>query len=329
MANEANKMENNQKLRSRQPDRYEYIIKNIKDVIWEMNTEFIFTFLSPNVKDMTGYEVDEVIGRKLTDFLNEESAKYFNSQLMQNVNKRINGNMSKAILYDVQFVCKNGSVKWLEVSANIMLEESKFIGYIGTSRDISEKKEYEYQISQYIQKLKVINAELKKTAVTDILTGAYNRRKFEDDLNLIINDKKKTDMGFSLIIFDIDYFKNINDQYGHKTGDFVLQHVSELIFKSIRMTDRLFRWGGDEFILVLPDTNLEGAKYVAEKIRNIIQNEDFGIEMKITISSGVSEYTANEDPDQLISRIDKILYQAKIRGRNRVESELVELKRIV
>ncbi|MEN6326459.1 MAG: sensor domain-containing diguanylate cyclase [Syntrophomonas sp.] len=313
-------MESNQKFQLHQFTRYKYIIENIKDVIWELNTDFVFTFVSPNAKDMAGYEAEELVGRKIPDFLVEESRNYFFDQVMQHMNKRINGDAEEVILHDVQFICKNGLAKWIEVSANLVFEEGRFIGYIGTSRDITEKKEYECQLSKYIQELKIINAKLEKMATTDILTGAYNRRKFEDDLNSIINKKEKQDIQFSLILFDIDHFKVINDLFGHKIGDHVLHRISELVLENIRTTDRLFRWGGEEFIIILPEANLESAKIVAGKIRNIIQNEDFGIKKRITISLGVGEYIANENTDQIISRLDNALYQAKNQGRNRVVS---------
>lgn len=318
--NEGRKMESNQKLQSHQFNRYKYIIENIKDVIWEMNTDYVFTFVSPNVKKMTGYEVEEVVGRKIPDFLVKESRNYFFDQVNQHVNKRINGDAGEVVLHDVQFICKNGLVKWLQVSANPMFEEGIFAGYIGTTRDIMEKKEHERQLSKYVQELKIVNAELERMATTDILTGAYNRRKFEDDLDSIIKKKEKHDIQFSLIFFDIDNFKNINDLFGHKIGDLVLQRISKLVLENIRTTDRLFRWGGEEFIIILYGSNLENARNVAGKIRNIIENEDFGLETKITISLGVGEYIADESADQIVARIDKVLYQAKIQGRNRVVS---------
>lgn len=313
-------MGNNQKFQSNLFNRYKYIIENIKDVIWEMNRDYVFTFISPNVKDMTGYEAEEVVGCKIADFLVEESRNYFFVQVTKHINKRINGDTEETILHEIQLICKSGLVKWLEVSANLMFEEGSFIGYIGTTRDITEKKEYERQLGKYIEELKILNTELKKMAITDNLTGVFNRRQFEDDLNLIINKKKMQDIQFSLILFDIDYFKTINDFFGHKIGDSVLQRISELVLENIRTTDRLFRWGGEEFIIILPEENLESAKIVAEKIRNIIQNEDFGIEKIITISLGVGEHIADENADQMFARIDKILYQAKIQGRNRVVS---------
>ena len=101
---------------------------------------------------------------------------------------------------------------------------------------------------------------------------------------------------------------------------FVLQRISKLVLENIRTTDHLFRWGGEEFIIILYESNLENARNVAEKIRNIINDEDFGIRKRITISLGVIEYVVNENADQIIGRLDKILYQAKIQGRNRVVS---------
>lgn len=319
-------MENNQKLQSHQFNRYKYIIENIKDVIWELNRDFAFTFVSPNTKEMAGYEVEELIGRKLTDFLVDESKNYFSEQVTQHMNKRLNGDPEKTNLHEVQFICKNNVIKWVEVSAKLLFEEGEFIGYIGTTRDIAEKKEYELQLSKYIEELKKVNEELKKTATIDILTGAYNRRKFEDDINLIINNKDKQDVQFSLILFDIDRFKTINDYFGHKIGDHVLQRIAKLVSENIRTTDRLFRWGGDEFIIILPGSNWESTKTVAEKLRNIIKTENFGIGDKITISSGFGEYIADENADQMVSRMDKALYQAKIHGRNRIVAARINSK---
>jgi len=175
--------------------------------------------VSPNAKELTGYANEELFGRKLTDFLVDESKDYFSEQVKQHLNKRLNGDPEQTNLHEVQFICKNNVIKWVEVSANLLFEEGEFIGYIGTTRDIAEKKEYELRLSKYIEELKKVNEELKKTATIDILTGAYNRRQFEEDINVIINNKDKQAVQFSLILFDIDRFKTINDYFGHKIGD--------------------------------------------------------------------------------------------------------------
>lgn len=116
-------MESKQELKSHQLKRYLYIIEKIKDVIWEMTGDFVFTFVSPNVKDMTGYEAEELVGHKMTDFLTEESKNSFYNKALHRVKKRINGDKEEITLYDVQFVCKNGLTKWMEVSAKPMFEE--------------------------------------------------------------------------------------------------------------------------------------------------------------------------------------------------------------
>lgn len=315
------KMNGEQKMeecQSHQFSRYKYIIENIKDVIWEMTRDFVFTFVSPNAKNMTGYEAEELVGRKMPCFLVKESRDYFYDQAIHYVDQRIDGDTEEILLCDVQFICKNGLVKWFEVSAKPMFEGGSFVGYIGTTRDITEKKEYEEQLKKYINELKIINAKLEEMATVDALTGAYNRRKFDEDLHLIIKKKERYGISFSLIFLDIDNFKSINDCFGHKMGDYVLQCISKLVRENIRVTDGLFRWGGEEFILILPEANLESARNVAEKIRNIIQYYDFGIEQKITISSGVGEYKPNENSDQIIIRLDHALLQAKSKGKNRV-----------
>jgi len=308
-------MEKDLKGQSYEYKRYKYIIENIKDVIWEMNTEYVYTFVSPNVKDMTGYRDIELVGRYMPDFLVEESRNYIYDLAIKHGNNRI-----EMVLDAVQFVCKNGLVKWIEVSSKPIFDEGRFVGYVGTTRDVTEKKEYESQLNKYINDLKIMNAKLEEMATVDALTGAYNRRKFDDDLKSIIKQQERYSISFSLVLFDIDNFKNINDCFGHNEGDHVLQCISRLVIKNIRATDTLFRWGGEEFILILPQLKLESAKVVAEKIRNLIQYHDFGIEQKITISLGVGEYKPNENKDQIIIRVDNALLKAKARGKNKVMS---------
>lgn len=295
---------------------YKFIIENMKDVIWEMTPEYIFTFVSPNVKNMTGHSPEELVGSSMLDLLVEDSRKYVSNLIFQNRYKRINGD-PEIFLMAMELICKAGKEKWVEVSATPIFKEGRLTGYIGATRDISEKREYEGQLNKYINDLETMNKKLETMANIDTLTGAYNRRKFDDDLNLIIKKKVKNSPSFSLIFFDIDNFKIINDRFGHKIGDCILQRISKLVIENVRITDRLFRWGGEEFILILPEANLETAEKVAEKIRDIIQYHDFGIGQKITVSLGVGEYK-DENSDQIIKRLDEALLQAKAKGKNTI-----------
>lgn len=178
---------------------------------------------------------------------------------------------------------------------------------------------YMIMISQMI---KIITSDIEKTvkleylANRDFLTGTYNRRMFDDSVNKLSN----SDYPVSLILFDIDFFKNINDTYGHKTGDAILVEIAKITEKEIRKSDSLYRWGGEEFIIILRQTNLYEAKLVADKLRKIFENYQFeNISESITISYGVSELEHNQDFEQLVSKADQALYKAKSNGRNRVE----------
>lgn len=300
--------------------RYKYIIENIKDIIWEMDTNLIFTFVSPTAKEMAGYEADELVGRCMLDFLTGESKEYVYNQWKQNAQCRAAGDSSETTLYDVQFICRDGRIIWVQVSVKPVFKEKKFVGYIGTTRDISEKKAYENELKKYCSELESANRKLEKLATYDILTGAYNRRKFELFVELSVDKKEKRGSPFSIIMFDIDYFKQINDIYGHSKGDLILQDISEIVKNALRDEDKLFRWGGDEFIMLLPRTALKDAYNAAEKVRKSIESNNFDIQRdKVTISLGVGEYKSGESIDQFVSRIDDALLKAKSNGRNRTE----------
>ena len=300
--------------------RYKFIIENIKDIIWEMNPSMIFTFVSPTSKDMAGYEAFEMVGKSILDFLTPESKERIAEQWKQKVQSRASGDSKETILYDAHFICKDGSLIWVEVSAKPVFMENSFIGYIGTTRDISEKKAYENQLGKYIEELKATNGKLEELATFDMLTGAYNRRKFEHFIRSSVDIKEKYECAFSIIMFDIDNFKQINDLCGHNKGDRILQEITSIVKHTLRDTDKLFRWGGDEFIVLLPATTLKDAYKVAEKVRESIEAYDFGAQYnRVTVSLGVGEYKKGDSTDQYVSCVDNALLKAKFHGRNRTE----------
>lgn len=155
-------------------------------------------------------------------------------------------------------------------------------------------------------------------AITDKLTKLYNRHKFYEIAGNEIERAKRYKRPLSLIIFDIDHFKKINDTYGHDVGDYVLQELAKLIKKHIRKQDFAFRWGGEEFIILLPETNAQGAMKLAEKLRHIIETHKFKKVGRVTISLGVTEYSSGDkDIDEVVKRADNALYLSKKNGRNR------------
>jgi len=177
--------------------------------------------------------------------------------------------------------------------------------------------------SQKSEELRVKTNELEAISKTDVLTGIYNRRyimsKIEEEA-VAYKDVKRT---FSIVIIDIDYFKSINDKYGHNCGDHILVKLSKILKANIRKQDVLSRWGGEEFLMLLPDTNEEEAVLICEFIREKIEGSNFNYEkkrIKLTVTFGVSEYNENLGVDSTINDADKALYEGKNKGRNCVVS---------
>ena len=156
-------------------------------------------------------------------------------------------------------------------------------------------------------------------ASTDTLTNLHNRAKLYEMAEFLIEKSKRyTNIPFCIIIYDVDYFKKINDTYGHHKGDLVLQNLAKLMQNNIRSSDFIARYGGEEFIILTPNTNLLQAVILAEKLRAVTESSE--IEgLSITCSFGVHEYTPEDSRTTLIDNVDKLLYKAKQNGRNRVE----------
>jgi len=165
--------------------------------------------------------------------------------------------------------------------------------------------------------------ELSLQANTDELTGLLNRRSFTNCIKFEFFNSQKTVTIFSLIIIDIDYFKNVNDEHGHLVGDEVLIKLAQILKTGFRRSDKVSRWGGEEFAILLPDTHLENAINVANKLRLNVAEETLifpTTEINLTISAGVSEsLTTDSDVDDIIKRADEALYLAK-KSRNSVRS---------
>jgi diguanylate cyclase (GGDEF)-like protein len=161
--------------------------------------------------------------------------------------------------------------------------------------------------------------ELKKLSITDNLTQTYNRTKYDEVIKREIARTKRNSRPLSVAMFDIDHFKEVNDAYGHDVGDYVLKTLSQIAKKNIRDIDYLIRWGGEEFIVIVLDTDLRGAEVMAEKIRHAIENFNFDKVSRVTVSFGVTQFKQDDTEDSLMKRTDDALYQAKGKGRNRVE----------
>jgi diguanylate cyclase (GGDEF)-like protein len=164
----------------------------------------------------------------------------------------------------------------------------------------------------------------EQMAITDELTGLYNRHFLEKSIDRIINRSDRYNEPVTLVIFDLDHFKNVNDEWGHPAGDTVLRQTASIAKNLIRRSDMLIRFGGEEFILLMPHSTIAGGISAAEKIREALEKNEYPGIGRVTASFGVAERQKDESIENWYSRADRALYRAKQNGRNRVDSADVE-----
>lgn len=184
-----------------------------------------------------------------------------------------------------------------------------------SANDLGDKN---LALKREIERRKAVEQRLAELATTDPLTGVCNRRKFDETLQEELKRETRYKRGLALIILDIDYFKEINDQHGHAIGDRVLKALANLIRDEAREADSFFRIGGEEFALLTYTASAEELADAAERLRTLVQAYDFDVGHPLTISLGASRFLPGDNTSSLFKRTDEGLYQAKGEGRNRV-----------
>lgn len=272
----------------------EVILANLSDGLVEVTTEGTIIFANHAAESLFSTPQAQLLGSNFFKFFQGED--YHNA-----VSLFESAQLGSQPANEVRHL----SLKKRFLTLNILpLEDIPYPSCIIIMHDITVRKQLE--------------EELKLLSTTDQLTGAYNRRAFEDFFTRERSRAKRYNIPLSLIIFDIDHFKKVNDTFGHDAGDHVLQEVVDMSKKQIRQIDFLCRWGGEEFVLLLPETGIESAQIVAERLRSTVEKLEFSIPSNITISFGLSQFHTSDSPETLIKRADIALYEAKQDGRNRV-----------
>ena len=182
---------------------------------------------------------------------------------------------------------------------------------------LSKLEELHEEIEEKQEKLLVLNSKLEKLAITDKLTGLKNRRYFHIKLEEMIIQYEQKGQAFSLCLIDIDHFKQVNDTWGHTMGDQVLEQLAKIADLTVRPVDTLLRYGGEEFIVLLPFTNAQQAKNQGERLRQEIEAADWVIG-EVTISMGIATYTSEDTHASVVEKADQALYYSKRNGRNRI-----------
>ncbi|WP_373073224.1 GGDEF domain-containing protein [Sulfurimonas sp.] len=253
--------------------------------------------LSTAMCKISGYSKEELIGKNMSVLKSGNLPKELYETLWRTIK---NGLVWQG---EIENKTKNGDYYWLEITILPRLNSNNVIeNYMAICTDITDKKIIEY-ISEH-----------------DKLTKLYNRTKLDKVLEHEYLRSQRYKNTFSIIIIDLDHFKSVNDTYGHLVGDSVLVELADILQSSIRSTDTLGRWGGEEFLIICPQTDLSGAKELAEEIRRKVDNHTFKTIGNKTISIGVSELNNDDNIESLLKRSDDCLYEAKESGRNCVKS---------
>lgn len=281
-------------------------------------------YVNPQFTILTGYTLAEVIGRN--------SNIVQSGQTPDTVYKDMWQTIEAGQTWQGEFLNKkkNGELYWEQaVIAPVFGPEGQILNYIAVKENITKRKQAEealqkanQQLESQLSEIKALQGSLHEQAIRDPLTELYNRRFLNEAVEREFHRAARLAQPLSIIILDIDHFKDINDKHGHAVGDAYLIMLANLIRQHTRRTDIVCRYGGEEFLLVLPDTSLDAAAQQAEKLRHLCA-EAFhlaeGLEISATISLGVASYPVHgSNQHEIINKADQALYTSKYSGRNRV-----------
>jgi len=278
------------------------IFEQLPDVFYRTDMQGIITKMSPSCFDLLGYSAEELLGTPLAGY-------YKTPEERQKVVMAIIAGGGKTTRVEAALVHKNGSTVWVSTSAIVRKSpEGNPVCIEGIARDVTEQKGMEEHL--------IVLSRI------DSLTGVYNRRFYMDKCEEVINLMKRYHRPASMMIADLDFFKSINDSYGHHAGDMALKTFTDVCRKEIRESDFVGRLGGEEFGLMLPETTIQQAISLAERIRKSV--EDLVVKVgeetiSFTVSIGLVELNVNDTSlDSIMSCADLAMYQAKATGRNKV-----------
>jgi diguanylate cyclase (GGDEF)-like protein/PAS domain S-box-containing protein len=285
--------------------KYRFLTENSGDVIWHINKSYRIDYISSADERIRGYRREEVIGTQIWSVFKPEGIELVRKKIAHHLEMGQIGNNNQITRFEIEQRCKDGSWIWTEIVAAPHYDKyGNLIGYHGLSRDITERKQ--------------LLDQLYHEATVDELTQVPNRRHFMNLAEIEFRRAKRYHHPLSLVVIDFDDLKHVNDTYGHLAGDRALSVFSKVVNEIIRDVDVLGRFGGDEFLLLLPETDAEHALLVMERIRNILTSSPvfFGEKsFTISFSAGIASLKEWTDTiEELLNRADSALYQTKDKG---------------
>jgi diguanylate cyclase (GGDEF)-like protein/hemerythrin-like metal-binding protein/PAS domain S-box-containing protein len=293
--------------------RFRFIAEHATDVIWTLDlASERFTYVSPSIQQLRGYTPEEILAQPATAALTPESALRVRAELEAAIAEWQSGKPVAPRVTEVEQPHKDGHVVATEVVTTLHGDaEGRPVSILGVTRDITERKRAEAELRHELESLELL-------AGTDVLTNAWNRRHFLEAVEGEMHRANRYGHALSLVLLDLDHFKRINDTFGHAAGDRVLRELADRVRVAIRLSDSLTRWGGEEFIVLMPNTGLSSALVLAERIREDIASQVFEGVGPVTASFGLAEYLPSSSLETWLERVDQAMYRAKSDGRNKV-----------
>lgn len=295
---------------------FRFIAENSRDVIMRIDMNLIYLYVSPASFDQLGWHPEEMVGKHVSSFVHSDDFHIVADVVTRTFSQRID---SDSVM--VRAIHKNGSIVWVETSTRIV-------------RNIADEPQEFVVILRDVTQRRALEERLRTFAMTDSLTELANRRAFDEALEREWKSTIRRGSVISLLLLDLDHFKEFNDTYGHQAGDDCLRAVAATLRTTVRQTDLAARYGGEELAVILPDTHASPASFVAEKVRcavnalclpHIANEEGLGL---VTVTIGVATaYPCDGKtlgmPRGLLLGADMALYGAKQGGRNRVAPTLM------
>lgn len=295
---------------------------DLSNIVSKTNPKGVITYVNDKFCEISGYTRDELVGKPHNIIRHPDMPREAFKDLWDTIKAKQSWH---GVVTNMK---KDGGTYIVDTTVIPILDvDGDIVEYIAIRHDITELEQTKQQLRNInramknkVDELYSMTNTLEQKAYKDNLTGINNRENFEDIFAIEIGNAKLNDQPLSLIIFDVDHFKMINDTYGHQAGDIILKDLVHLIENNIKKGDVFARWGGEEFVILTPSTEINGAYNLAENIRKLVQSYVFNyIENNLTISFGIAQMEMDDTKSSFFEKADKALYEAKNSGRNRVE----------
>jgi diguanylate cyclase (GGDEF)-like protein/PAS domain S-box-containing protein len=291
-------------------EMYRKFVRDASDIILKTDEKGLFTFVNPAALRLTGYTEAELVGANYLELVRpdkrEEAARFLGIQFVKKID---------TTYIELPVTARDGSEIWLGQNVQLIIEEERVAGFQAVCRDVTDRRRVEEALRESEEKY-------RELSIVDGLTWLFNSRHFYEVLEGEQNRANRYNQPLTLLMIDIDDFKAFNDAYGHVDGDGVLARFGQIVKGSLRKADAAFRYGGEEFTILLPMTAKAEGALLAERIREDFGNEKFFPVPKqavsMTISIGVAQLDHGETAKEFIKRADAFMYNAKKSGKNRV-----------